>query len=260
MDFLRSFFRRGVGPTLGTARRFRFTPSARYAAVVGQVWRANSVLNDSTESHITISEHETTDTSINQTENSNEIDDSEESDPSEMDFSEISDSSEMSEHSEMSNSDQSELLETSDSSTSTNSSEMNDVFMGHSTGGFENSSFQNATPSVMESDTEIEWDVTDSSAGVPEDAGHSSITSLLGRIDGIISRRKKKTEEEQMAILRQEAFRERSWSLEECSICFDVMLRNQDLTSLPCTHNFHTDCIMPWLQEKQTCPNCRKVA
>ncbi|XP_050559706.1 dentin sialophosphoprotein isoform X2 [Spodoptera frugiperda] len=218
------------------------------------------VLNDSTESHITISEHETTDTSINQTENSNEIDDSEESDPSEMDFSEISDSSEMSEHSEMSNSDQSELLETSDSSTSTNSSEMNDVFMGHSTGGFENSSFQNATPSVMESDTEIEWDVTDSSAGVPEDAGHSSITSLLGRIDGIISRRKKKTEEEQMAILRQEAFRERSWSLEECSICFDVMLRNQDLTSLPCTHNFHTDCIMPWLQEKQTCPNCRKVA
>uniref|UniRef100_A0A2H1VLB0 SFRICE_032992 n=1 Tax=Spodoptera frugiperda TaxID=7108 RepID=A0A2H1VLB0_SPOFR len=54
--------------------------------------------------------------------------------------------------------------------------------------------------------------------------------------------------------------RERSWSLEECSICFDVMLRNQDLTSLPCTHNFHTDCIMPWLQEKQTCPNCRKVA
>lgn len=55
-------------------------------------------------------------------------------------------------------------------------------------------------------------------------------------------------------------FRQRGWTLEECSICFDVMLRNQDITSLPCAHNFHTECILPWLQEKQTCPNCRKVA
>ncbi|XP_050359737.1 uncharacterized protein LOC126779630 [Nymphalis io] len=55
-----------------------------------------------------------------------------------------------------------------------------------------------------------------------------------------------------------EAFRERTWSLEECSICFDVILRDQEIMSLPCTHNFHTKCILPWLQEQQTCPNCRK--
>nr|XP_026486519.1 probable E3 ubiquitin-protein ligase RHY1A isoform X1 [Vanessa tameamea] len=55
-----------------------------------------------------------------------------------------------------------------------------------------------------------------------------------------------------------EAFRERSWSLEECSICCDVVLRDQEIMSLPCTHNFHTKCILPWLQEHQTCPNCRK--
>lgn len=58
----------------------------------------------------------------------------------------------------------------------------------------------------------------------------------------------------------EQTFRERSWTLEECSICFEVMLRNQEVTRLPCAHNFHTECIMPWLQEKQTCPNCRKLA
>ncbi|XP_022818857.1 RING-H2 finger protein ATL74-like isoform X2 [Spodoptera litura] len=253
MDYLRSCFKRGVGPTLVTARRYWLSPSARYAAIVGHVWRANSVINDSADSHITISEHETTDTSINRTENSDQSEDSEESDHSEqsdlseMNFSEMSDSSGLS-----------DLVESSDSSSDgseTSGSEMNDVFMGHST-----MQSDNMAASVLDSDTELGWDVTNSSVGVPEDTSQSSIASLLGRIDGIIKRRKKMTEEEQMAILRQEAFRERSWSLEECSICFDVMLRNQELTSLPCTHNFHTDCIMPWLQEKQTCPNCRKVA
>ncbi|XP_063371566.1 uncharacterized protein LOC134659791 isoform X3 [Cydia amplana] len=55
-------------------------------------------------------------------------------------------------------------------------------------------------------------------------------------------------------------FRERSWSLEECSICFEIMLKDQDLTSLPCAHNFHSACLAPWLAEQQTCPNCRKAA
>ncbi|XP_045457089.1 E3 ubiquitin-protein ligase RNF126-like isoform X2 [Melitaea cinxia] len=55
-----------------------------------------------------------------------------------------------------------------------------------------------------------------------------------------------------------DTFRERTWSLEECSICFEVILRDQEIMALPCTHNFHTKCILPWLQEQQTCPNCRK--
>nr|XP_034838189.1 probable E3 ubiquitin-protein ligase RHY1A [Maniola hyperantus] len=56
-----------------------------------------------------------------------------------------------------------------------------------------------------------------------------------------------------------QTFRERSWSLEECSICFEVILKNQEVMSLPCTHHFHQSCILPWLQEQQTCPNCRKA-
>ncbi|XP_038220973.1 probable E3 ubiquitin-protein ligase RHY1A isoform X1 [Zerene cesonia] len=56
---------------------------------------------------------------------------------------------------------------------------------------------------------------------------------------------------------RNEAFRERSWTLEECTICYEVILKNQEVMSLPCTHNFHSACILPWLQQQQTCPNCR---
>ncbi|CAK1587853.1 unnamed protein product [Parnassius mnemosyne] len=65
---------------------------------------------------------------------------------------------------------------------------------------------------------------------------------------------------EEQAIQRDQAFRERSWTLEECSICFEVMLRDQELMTLPCTHHFHQACILPWLQEQGTCPNCRKRA
>ncbi|XP_063390735.1 E3 ubiquitin-protein ligase RLIM-like isoform X1 [Cydia fagiglandana] len=68
------------------------------------------------------------------------------------------------------------------------------------------------------------------------------------------------SEEEQIKFLNAQKFRERSWSLEECSICFEIMLKDQDLTSLPCAHNFHSACLAPWLAEQQTCPNCRKAA
>ncbi|XP_045530452.1 E3 ubiquitin-protein ligase CIP8-like isoform X2 [Pieris brassicae] len=57
---------------------------------------------------------------------------------------------------------------------------------------------------------------------------------------------------------KREAFRERSWTLEQCSICFDVILKGQEVMSLACTHRFHTTCILPWLEKQQTCPNCRK--
>ncbi|XP_047518246.1 E3 ubiquitin ligase BIG BROTHER-related-like [Pieris napi] len=57
---------------------------------------------------------------------------------------------------------------------------------------------------------------------------------------------------------KREAFRERSWTLEQCSICFDVILKEQEMMALACTHRFHTKCILPWLEKQQTCPNCRK--
>ncbi|XP_045781516.1 E3 ubiquitin ligase BIG BROTHER-related-like isoform X2 [Maniola jurtina] len=101
------------------------------------------------------------------------------------------------------------------------------------------------------------WDVA-SSIHVPHLAHPTS--SRLGCIVRLLTpRRPARPQKNERSSRRSQAFRERTWSLEECSICFEVILKNQEVMSLPCTHNFHQSCILPWIQEHQTCPNCRKA-
>ena len=46
-----------------------------------------------------------------------------------------------------------------------------------------------------------------------------------------------------------------SEEVEECSIC----LENEGLlVPSKCGHKFHTECLIKWLENKNTCPNCRK--
>lgn len=49
--------------------------------------------------------------------------------------------------------------------------------------------------------------------------------------------------------------------LGECSICQVQMKRGNMICRLPCqdtvSHAFHSDCIKPWLESNDTCPNCR---
>ncbi|CAG8476154.1 9290_t:CDS:2 [Funneliformis mosseae] len=44
-----------------------------------------------------------------------------------------------------------------------------------------------------------------------------------------------------------------------CIICAEHFLSNEktNVTKLPCSHMFDKDCILPWLELHNTCPNCR---
>ena len=48
--------------------------------------------------------------------------------------------------------------------------------------------------------------------------------------------------------------------LGECSICQAQMKKGNMICRLPCqdtvSHAFHSDCIKPWLESNDTCPNC----
>ncbi|XP_032084745.1 RING finger protein 215 [Thamnophis elegans] len=50
-----------------------------------------------------------------------------------------------------------------------------------------------------------------------------------------------------------------SWAheIDSCAICLDQFQRNQCLRVLPCLHEFHRDCVDPWLLLQQTCPLCK---
>ena len=48
---------------------------------------------------------------------------------------------------------------------------------------------------------------------------------------------------------------------EKCSICMTDMDIGEEACELPCNHNFHSDCIDPWLKQyNYKCPICRKEA
>lgn len=43
----------------------------------------------------------------------------------------------------------------------------------------------------------------------------------------------------------------------ECSICMENVDLGETVTSLPCKHWFHRECVVAWLKEHDTCPHCR---
>jgi hypothetical protein len=46
--------------------------------------------------------------------------------------------------------------------------------------------------------------------------------------------------------------------LDECPICLDNYQINRVVMNLDCNHVFHHDCIKLWLQNNNTCPQCRE--
>lgn len=42
----------------------------------------------------------------------------------------------------------------------------------------------------------------------------------------------------------------------DCPICYDTM-KDDNSSTMNCSHSFHTACIDRWLEESDTCPMCR---
>lgn len=48
--------------------------------------------------------------------------------------------------------------------------------------------------------------------------------------------------------------------IDPCSICINDIKQDDEISILPCGHNFHFDCIVPWFDSgKNTCPLCRDM-
>ena len=46
----------------------------------------------------------------------------------------------------------------------------------------------------------------------------------------------------------------------QCSICLELLIPGDDLTSTPCGHVFHLACIFQWFETEHNCPQCRHPA
>nr|GMC98279.1 E3 ubiquitin-protein ligase SDIR1-like [Ipomoea batatas] len=42
-----------------------------------------------------------------------------------------------------------------------------------------------------------------------------------------------------------------------CSVCLEQVNEGELIRSLPCLHQFHANCIDPWLRQQGTCPVCK---
>lgn len=45
-----------------------------------------------------------------------------------------------------------------------------------------------------------------------------------------------------------------------CSVCLEQVVSGELIRSLPCLHQFHANCIDPWLRQQGTCPVCKHRA
>ena len=56
---------------------------------------------------------------------------------------------------------------------------------------------------------------------------------------------------------KHEKKEEDNTSKEQCAICVSEYLVNDEIVTLPCSHEFHWQCVKPWLLQHRSCPICR---
>ncbi|GAA6081415.1 RING finger protein 215 isoform X2 [Tachysurus ichikawai] len=67
---------------------------------------------------------------------------------------------------------------------------------------------------------------------------------------------------DKLSLLKTRTFRQRKHTeppdTDNCAVCLEQYTTNQCLRVLPCLHEFHRDCVDPWLLLQQTCPLCKR--
>ena len=55
----------------------------------------------------------------------------------------------------------------------------------------------------------------------------------------------------------QEHLKAMTDTTKQCTVCQEDYKEDEKLIELPCKHQFHEDCILPWLNIHNSCPTCR---
>ena len=67
---------------------------------------------------------------------------------------------------------------------------------------------------------------------------------------------KKSIEKLEKIIINDEKLK--SFGIENtCAVCKDEFIIGQECLLMPCQHHFHKNCLLPWLNERNSCPVCR---
>ncbi|KAK8521181.1 hypothetical protein V6N13_077298 [Hibiscus sabdariffa] len=64
-------------------------------------------------------------------------------------------------------------------------------------------------------------------------------------------------DEENLPLKKKKKLGEGSSSEKGCTICLDEFSDGVEVTSMPCGHIYHYDCIVEWLKTSHMCPLCR---
>ncbi|XP_019744080.1 RING finger protein 215 isoform X1 [Hippocampus comes] len=86
---------------------------------------------------------------------------------------------------------------------------------------------------------------------------HNSDRHLHGNMESLAKQDVLKT----MSSLRTKTYRRpkvRRGETDNCAVCLEPFNHNQCLRVLPCRHEYHRDCVDPWLLLRYTCPLCKR--
>ncbi|MCL7030601.1 hypothetical protein MKW94_004872 [Papaver nudicaule] len=56
--------------------------------------------------------------------------------------------------------------------------------------------------------------------------------------------------------LKKEKYRQNNHG-NSCVVCLDGIIDGSEVSNMPCSHMFHSACLIPWLHESNSCPVCR---